>query len=154
MLVQLLGGRAAEELKFESITTGASSDIARATDIAKKMTCSWGMSDFFGPMAINREQEQTFLGKELAHHDSISQYLSEKADQQILDFVSEAYKTAKDILQKQEKMLVSLSEELLKKETLELDEIFDICFEQATQDSKELLHEKYKKAKELTISAD
>ncbi len=153
-LVQLLGGRAAEELKFESVTTGASSDISRATDIAKKMTCSWGMSDSFGPMAITREQEQTFLGKELAHHDSISQYLSEKADQQIHDFVIDAYKTAKDILEKQDKLLVALSEELLQKETLELDEIFDICFVQATEDSKALLKQKYEKAKELRISAD
>ncbi len=154
MLVQLLGGRAAEEIKFESITTGASSDISRATDIAKKMTCSWGMSDFFGPMAVTREQEQTFLGKELAHHASISQYLSEKADQQIHNFVTEAYKTAKDVLKKQDKLLVALSEELLEKETLELDEIFEICFAEATEDSKALFKEKYDKAKELRISAD
>ena len=154
MLVQLLGGRAAEELKFDSVTTGASNDISRSTDIAKKMTCSWGMSDSFGPMAVTREQEQTFLGKELAHHDSISQYLSEKADQQIQKFISEAYEEAKKILAKQDKLLVVLSEELLQKETLELDEIFDICFENATDDIKELLKEKYEKAKELRISAD
>ncbi len=154
MLVQLLGGRAAEELKFDSITTGASNDISRSTDIAKKMTCSWGMSDSFGPMAVTREQEQTFLGKELAHHDSISQYLSEKADQQIQKFISDAYADAKRILTKQDKLLVALSEELLIKETLELDEIFDICFEKATDDIKDLLSEKYEKAKELRISAD
>jgi len=154
MLVQLLGGRAAEELKFASVTTGASNDISRATDIAKKMTCSWGMSDFFGPMAVTREQEQTFLGKELAHHDSISQFLSEKADQSIRDFVLEAYNTAKEILIKQDKLLVALSEELLQKETLELDEIFDICFAEAAEDSKSLLQEKYDKAKELRISAE
>ena len=68
-MAELLGGRAAEEIVFGELTTSASNDLERVTEIAKKMVCVWGMSDAFGPMTIGRDQTEVFLGKELVERD-------------------------------------------------------------------------------------
>jgi len=151
MLVQLLGGRAAEELKFDSVTTGASNDISRATDIAKKMVCSWGMSKKIGPMAILKEDKQVFLGKQLSQDNQVSPHMSQLTDQEIQNFITQAYRNALEILKEQNELLEILSKKLIEKETLELDEIFSICKEYATEDIKHILEKKYEKAKQMRI---
>lgn len=125
----LLGGRAAEELVFNEFTTGAGNDIERATDLARKMVCQWGMSDEMGPLSFGKKEEQIFLGREFATHKDYSEETAEKIDREVSKIVTDNYDKAKKILSDNIDTLHKLAGVLLEKEVLdapELDEIIGI----------------------------
>ena len=151
MLTHLLGGRAAEELVFENLTTGAGNDIARSTEMAKKMVCSWGMSKLIGPMRIGKEESQIFLGRELTHHQGMSEDLAKRVDNEIARFIEEAHQNALSILQANRKLLDVLAKELCEKETLDVEAIFKTIFANITKKQKPHIEKKYKKALEMKL---
>jgi cell division protease FtsH len=129
----LLGGRAAEELVFNDFTTGAGNDIERATDIARKMVCQWGMSSEMGPLSFGKKEEQIFLGREFATHKDYSEETAEKIDKEVTKIVTGNYQKAKNILSENIDILHKLANALLEKESLnseELDEIIGITAEE------------------------
>ncbi len=122
----LLGGRSAEELIFNQMTTGASNDIERATEIARKMVCEWGMSEKLGPLTFGKKEEQIFLGREFAQHKDYSESTAVLIDEEVKNIVSDNHKRARDILLENMDILKDLSLKLIEKETLtgkEIDEI-------------------------------
>ncbi len=149
LLVTLLGGRAAEEIMFGELTTGAGNDLERCTDIAKKMVCTWGMSDKIGPMTIGKEHGEVFLGKELGARDVYSDETSQMVDSEIRGIISEAHEKAKAILEKHKPLMVVLADELQEKETLGTDDIFELIMKHMPEEDMELVKAKYKKALEL-----
>ena len=94
----LLGGRIAEELTTGNITTGAGNDLERATDMARRMVCEWGMSEVMGPLTFGKKEEQIFLGREIAQHQDYSEDTALRIDQEVKRFVTEAYGKAQTIL--------------------------------------------------------
>jgi len=148
-LVSLLGGRAAEEVVFGELTTGAGNDLERTTDIAKKMVCSWGMSDVIGPMTIGKEQGEVFLGKELASRDLHSDETSRLVDAEIRKFITEAHLQAREILEKHRDLLDDMAKELQERETLGTDEIFKLILTHLDSDERALVESKYERAKEM-----
>ena len=150
-IVTLLGGRCAEEVQFGEITTGASNDIQRVTDLARKMVTLWGMSDKIGPMAIGRQETEVFLGHDISHHDTISNDMAKLIDSEVKALVTAAYGKASRILQENKKLLTILSEELTEKETLVADEIYSIVLENVNDDKRAFITEKYDKAKAMAI---
>ena len=119
----LLGGRAAEELVLEDFTTGAGNDIERATDLARKMVCEWGMSEQMGPMSYGKKEEQIFLGREIAMHKDYSEETAKRIDSEICQIVSACYDTSKKILSENLQILHHLSEELIKREVLNSEDL-------------------------------
>jgi len=119
----LLGGRAAEELVLEDFTTGAGNDIERATDLARKMVCEWGMSTQMGPLSYGKKEEQIFLGREIATHKDYSEETAKRIDSEICQIVSVCYDTSKKILSENLQTLHSLSEELIKREVLNSEDL-------------------------------
>ncbi|MBE9581181.1 MAG: ATP-dependent zinc metalloprotease FtsH [Proteobacteria bacterium] len=117
-LVVLMGGRAAEELVLNEMTTGAGNDIERATETARKMVCEWGMSEKLGPLTFGQKDEQIFLGREFAQHRDYSENTAVLIDQEVSLLVSEAYEKAKKILQENIDTLHAIAKALLEKETL------------------------------------
>jgi cell division protease FtsH len=115
----LLGGRAAEELVFNTLSTGAGDDIERATDLARKMVCEWGMSENMGPLTFGKKEEQIFLGKEFAQHKDYSEATAILIDEEVKRIVTENYSRAKTILQKNKAKLKKLAEKLLETEVLD-----------------------------------
>jgi len=125
-IVILLGGRAAEELVLKDFTTGAGNDIERATNLARKMVCEWGMSDEMGPLSYGKKDEQIFLGREFATHKDYSEDTARKIDREVSHIVMKCYENAKKILSDRIDILNRIASELLEKEVLnglELDEI-------------------------------
>lgn len=122
----LMGGRAAEDLIFNTFTTGAGNDIERATEMARKMVCEWGMSDRMGPVSFGKKDESIFLGREMAMHKNYSEETAEKIDEEIKRIVDESYHRAKTILQENEQILHNLSNCLIEKENLTGAEVDDI----------------------------
>jgi cell division protease FtsH len=122
----LLGGRVAEELILSDFTTGAGNDIERATELARKMVCEWGMSDEMGPLTFGKKDEQIFLGREIATHKDYSEETAEKIDKEVSRIVRENYERAKKLLSAHIDILHRLSEELLIKEVLNADELDEI----------------------------
>lgn len=115
-----LGGRASEELIFGEITTGAASDLEKATKMARDMVMRFGMSEKLGPQIYGRRDEMVFLGKELAEHEkNYSEEIAAKIDEEVTRIIDEGYKKAKSVLTKHKKKLDIISEELIKKETIE-----------------------------------
>jgi len=119
----LLGGRAAEELVLKDFTTGAGNDIERATGLARKMVCEWGMSENMGPLTYGKKDEEIFLGREIATHKNYSEETAKLIDKEISAIVVSNYERAKDLLAGHLDILHKLAEELLIKEVLNLDEI-------------------------------
>ena len=120
------GGRVAEELVFERISTGASNDIKMATDLAQKMVRNWGMSDEIGPLSYSKDEEHIFLGREIAQHRDYSDDTARKIDEEVKKIIKGSYVTAKQVLRENMDILHSLSEQLLEKETVmgvELDQL-------------------------------
>jgi cell division protease FtsH len=117
-LAVLMGGRAAEELVLDEMTSGAGNDIERATETARKMVCQWGMSEKLGPLAFGQKEEQIFLGKEFAQHKDYSEQTAVLIDQEIGGFVTQAYEQAKKILVENMETLHALAQALLERETL------------------------------------
>jgi cell division protease FtsH len=128
----LLGGRAAEELILKDFTTGAGNDIERATDLARKMVCEWGMSETMGPLAYGKKEEQIFLGREFATHKDYSEDTAKRIDQEVTKLVSSSYERAKQLLIDHMDLLNKIASELLEKEVLntaELDAIVGVSSE-------------------------
>ncbi len=136
----LMGGRAAEELIFNSFTTGAGNDIERATEMARKMVCEWGMSEKMGPLSFGKKEEQIFLGREMSTHKDYSEATAVEIDNEIRRIVSENYTRAITLLRENIDDLHNLSICLIEKENLsgpEIDEILatkkPICVENDSQ---------------------
>ncbi len=122
-LTILLGGRAAEELVLKQFTTGAGSDIERATELARKMTCNWGMSEGLGPLSFGKKEEHIFLGKEIAQHKDYSEATAMRIDEEIRRLVMESYQRAKDIIHENIQSLHKLASSLLDRESLDAGDI-------------------------------
>ena len=125
-LAVAFGGRVAEEIVFNRISTGAANDIKRATDLAQQMIRSWGMSNNLGPLSYAKGEEQVFLGREIAQHRDYSEATAQKIDEEINTLIKNAYDRAKTVLNENLDILHKLSEVLLEKETVmgkELDEL-------------------------------
>ena len=119
----LMAGRAAEEMFLESCTTGASNDLERATDQARRMVCEWGMSEDVGPLTFGKQDEQIFLGREIAQRQDYSEKTAMTIDAEVKKIVLSSYQQAKDILQEHGEALTRLAEALLEHETLALDDV-------------------------------
>ncbi len=116
-MVSLMGGRAAEELKFDDITSGASNDIERCSQLARSMVTQLGMSNL-GPMAYGKKDEMVFLGREISEQRNYSENVAEAIDNEVRRMVEEAHQKAKEILQQYDEKLVLVAEKLLEVETL------------------------------------
>ena len=119
----LLAGRVAEEIFLGICTTGASNDLERVTERARKMVCEWGMSEEMGPLTFGKREEQIFLGREIAQHQDYSEETAIKIDQEVKKVVLAGYEKARTILEGQREPLINLAEALLEYETLDSDEI-------------------------------
>ncbi|GAB6904854.1 protease, ATP-dependent zinc-metallo [Desulfosarcina cetonica] len=120
------GGRVAEEIVFNRISTGASNDIKKATELAQQMIRSWGMSEALGPLSYAKEEEQVFLGREIAQHRDYSEETARKIDAEINKLIMESYERARSVLTEHLDVLHQLAKALLEKETImgaEMDEI-------------------------------
>jgi len=115
----LMGGRVAEELVLNHQTTGAGNDIERATEIARRMVCEWGMSEKLGPLTFGQKEEQIFLGREFTQHRDYSEETAHLIDNEIRAIVTSSYERAKDIIQKNLDILHRLAKTLLEKEVLD-----------------------------------
>jgi cell division protease FtsH len=125
-LAVAFGGRVAEEIVFNRISTGAANDIKQATDLAQQMVRSWGMSENLGPLSYAKGEEQVFLGREIAQHRDYSEATAKKIDDEINKLIKNSYGRAKTVLNENLDILHKLAEELLEKETVmgkELDEL-------------------------------
>ncbi len=118
-----MGGRAAEEIIFKDPTTGAGNDIERATELARKMVCEWGMSDRMGPLAFGVKEEQIFLGREIAQHKDYSEVTAIAIDEEVKRLVNNGYEGAKSILSANLHILHALAKALVEHEELNADEI-------------------------------
>ena len=121
-IVGLLGGRVAEEIVFDDITSGASNDIERVTQLARQMVTRLGMSDEMGPMVYGQKEELIFLGREISEQRDYSEAIAEKIDAEVRKVVNDAYKDAKKLLTTYRKELDAVAERLLEVETLSRDE--------------------------------
>jgi len=148
MILYAMGGRAAEELIFNIKTTGASNDIEKATDIARKMVCNWGMSDRIGPLAVGKkEDEEIFLGRGVSPSNNFSQHVAQTIDEEIHRIVTDSYTKALNILRENKNKLVGLAEALLIKETLNSSEMSRILAGEDIVTEEELVA--YNKRKEV-----
>ncbi|HBG74337.1 MAG TPA: cell division protein FtsH [Anaerolineae bacterium] len=126
-LVGLLGGRVAEELVFDDITSGASNDIERVTRIARTMVTRWGMSSDLGPMVYGQKEELIFLGREISEQRDYSEAIAEQIDQEVRKLVNDAYKKTRQILTTYRDKLEEVAQRLLEVETLNREE-FEAIF--------------------------
>ena len=122
-LAILMGGRAAEELIFNELTTGAGNDIEQATQIARKMVCEWGMSDVLGPMTFGKKNEEIFLGREIQSHRDFSEVTARMIDEEVVRIVRKAQSTAENTLDKNSGLLHKLAKALLEFETIDGKEV-------------------------------
>jgi len=119
----LFGGRVAEKLIFDEITTGAGNDIERASELARKMVCEWGMSEELGPLSYGKKEEQIFLGREISQHRDYSEDTARQIDAAVKDIVLNASDSVTRLLQENIDILKAVADELLEKETIMLDDI-------------------------------
>jgi cell division protease FtsH len=124
-LAILMAGRIAEEMFLDQMTTGAGNDIERATEMAHKMVCEWGMSDL-GPLSFGKKDEQIFLGREINQHRDYSEETAIKIDQQVRKLVENGYNSAKDIIQQHYDAIGRIVEALLEREVLDGAEVLDL----------------------------
>ena len=119
----LLGGRIAEELTQGDITTGAGNDLDRATDLARKMVCEWGMSEEIGPLTYGKKEEQVFLGRDFSQQAEYSPDTAQRIDKEIRAIVTRNYDRAHDVLKNHKQELTRIGEELLIREVLDADQV-------------------------------
>jgi cell division protease FtsH len=119
----LMGGRAAEEIVLNMQTTGAGNDIERATELARKMVCDYGMSDKLGPLTFGKKEEQIFLGREISQHRDYSEETARKIDQEVRDIVTGSYNKSHKLIEDNLGILNAMANALLEKETLEGQDI-------------------------------
>jgi len=122
----LMGGRIAEEIALNTQTTGASNDIERATEIARKMVCEYGMSEKLGPLSFGKKEEEIFLGREIAQHRDYSEETAQKIDQEVNNLISENYQKTHKLIKDNLDSLSNLAKALLERETLNGHEIEEI----------------------------
>ena len=125
-MISLLGGRAAEEIVFNDITSGASNDLERVTKLARTMVMRLGMSEELGPMVYGKKEELVFLGREISEQRDYSEHIAQKIDTAIQMIVQDSYKKAKEILNQYRKELDEIAEKLLEFETLTAKEFHEI----------------------------
>ncbi len=121
-LAIMMGGRVAEELFLNTMTTGAGNDIEQASDLARKMVCEFGMSTL-GPITFGKKEEQIFLGREISQHRDFSEETAQKIDQEVRRFVDEGYKSAVNILSTNRPSLEKIAQALLEREVLDANEV-------------------------------
>jgi cell division protease FtsH len=131
-LAILMGGRVAEELVFKQVTTGAGNDLERATDLARKMVCEWGMSEQLGPLVFGQKEESMFLRRSFGAKRDISDDMALEIDREIKRLVAENYERTKRILAKQMVALKALAEALMEKEVLDALEIDEIILQSSS----------------------
>ncbi|MCK4673144.1 AAA family ATPase, partial [candidate division WOR-3 bacterium] len=128
-LAFMLGGRAAEKIVLGDLSTGAGNDIEKATKLARKMVCEWGMSERLGPLTYGEKQEEIFLGREIGMHRDFSEATAREIDEEVKKIVEEAEACAENIVKKNMKKLKNIAQVLLEKEILtgeEIDKILKI----------------------------
>ncbi len=108
---------------MDSLTTGAGNDLERATELARKMVCEWGMSDAMGPLTFGKKEEQIFLGREIAQHQDYSEDTALKIDQEVKRFVTDAYQRAHRLLTEQRATLTTMADALLAREVLDAEQV-------------------------------
>ena len=121
-LAVLMGGYAAEKIVFKELTTGAASDLKKATVLARSLVSEYGMSEKLGPISLGEKDELVFLGRELGTHKNYSESIAQLIDREIKSFLFAAYNTAKKIISERRKKLNEIAERLIEKETIERDE--------------------------------
>jgi cell division protease FtsH len=119
----LLGGRIAEEITNGSMTTGAGNDLERATELARRMVCEWGMSEAMGPLTFGKKEEQIFLGREIAQHQDYSEDTAIHIDQEVKRFVTDNYQRSHDMLEANKETLIRIADELLSHEVLDAEQV-------------------------------
>jgi cell division protease FtsH len=119
----LFGGRVAERLVFNEITTGAGNDIERASELARKMVCEWGMSEELGPLAYGKKEEHIFLGREIAQHRDYSEQTAQKIDAAVKQIIVEANDKVTRLLEENMDILKAIADELLERETIMLEDM-------------------------------
>jgi len=122
MIAIMMGGRLAEEIFLNQMSTGASNDIERATEMARKMVCEWGMSEL-GPLTFGKKEEQIFLGREIAQHRDFSEETAMKIDVEVRKIVDYGYQRAKNVLETDGEALVRIAKALLEREVLDANEL-------------------------------
>jgi len=122
-LVGTLGGRAAEEIVFNDITSGASNDIERVTALARRMVTRWGMSEVLGPMVYGKKDELIFLGREISEQRDYGDKIADLIDEEVNRIISEACETARRILAENRARLIQIAQKLVVQETLEGEEL-------------------------------
>ena len=141
-LVHMMGGRVAEKLKFDHLTTGAGNDLQQATNLARKMVCDWGMSEKIGPLSFGSKDSEIFLGRDFARKREYSEATAEEIDTEVRRIVLEAEKRASGLLTKNMAKLEKLAEALLEKEILDGNEIDEILKKLATKKTPEAAGDK------------
>ena len=132
-LAILMGGRVAEELVFKQVTTGAGNDLERATDLARKMVCEWGMSETLGPLTFGQKEGSMFLGRSFGSKRDVSDAMALEIDREIKRLVTENYERTKRVLTEQMVTLKALAEALVEKESLDASEIDEIILQSSAQ---------------------
>jgi cell division protease FtsH len=154
MLATLMGGRVAEEIIFNEMSTGAAHDIKIATDEAHKMVTAYGMSDKLGPRTFGNKQEMVFLGREISEQRDYGDKVANLIDEEVRNLIQQAHEIAKDLLTKNKSKLKIIAERLITKETLEGEEL-EMLFNEATSttrsenDEEVIRKPKQKKSKKL-----
>ena len=118
-IAMMLGGRAAELITFDQFTTGASNDIKRATELARKMVVNWGMSEKLGPVSFSDGHDQVFLGRDLIQHNRYSQNTAKEIDSEIRVIIASCYDRAIGLLKNRRDLLIKLAEDLIERETVD-----------------------------------
>ncbi|MDR1084442.1 MAG: ATP-dependent zinc metalloprotease FtsH [Deltaproteobacteria bacterium] len=126
-LATMMGGRVAEELALGQMTTGAGSDIEQASKLARNMVCRYGMSDVLGPLSFEKQDEQIFLGREIAQHRDYSEETARIIDSEVHNLVMGGYNKAKELIGRHMETLKSLTDVLMEKETIDSAEVIEIC---------------------------
>ncbi len=135
-ITMTMGGRAAEHLVFKRFTTGASDDLKRATELARKMVCQWGMSEKLGPLTYTEDEGHVFLGRDLQQHTEFSNESMRMIDEEVLEILNSSYERAKSILKTYRKALESLALTLLEKETIDGENVLQVMEEFAPKTKK------------------
>ncbi|MCF7822912.1 MAG: ATP-dependent zinc metalloprotease FtsH [Candidatus Marinimicrobia bacterium] len=158
MLAILMGGRVAEQIVLDQMTTGAGNDIERATILARKMVVEWGMSEKLGPMTYGQKKEEIFIGRDLGMHRDFSEDMAKKIDAEVRSIIDKAYKQATNIITKHKDLLLKVSEVLLEKESIDgrqLDRILGLAPEiQVRDNSSQRPHSGKSRSRKPYIKSD
>jgi cell division protease FtsH len=137
----LMGGRAAEQIVLNVQTTGAGNDIEKASDLARKMVCDYGMSENLGPLSFGKREEQIFLGREISQHRDYSEQTAQMIDEEVREFVTGAHGKAFQLIKDNLDTLHRMADALLERETLntkDIDEIMKQKMDSEKKDSEEM----------------